>query len=77
MTVILPFREENPRLRRRSSRSGTGQVYYGESLRRLLANDLPRSKRERDAGAEMLWLILAICIPACVLAAALIVSYAR
>jgi len=72
--TLIPF-DRNPRLRRRSARAGTGQVYYGYALRRLLAAEPPVSKRDRDQ--QMTWLVVAMVVPAAVLAAALIVGYAR
>ena len=72
--TLIPF-DRNPRLRRRSARAGTGQVYYGYALRRLLAAEPPVSKRDRDQ--QMTWLVVAMVVPAAVLAAALIVSFGR
>ena len=72
--TLIPF-DRNPRLRRRSARAGTGQVYYGYALRRLLAAEPPVSKRDRDAMFG--WWLAFMLVPIAVIAAALIVGYAR
>ena len=76
MTITLVPDDPNPRrLDLGPKHRPHSGPYYGEQLRRVIASEKPKSKRDRDA--HMAWLIVAIVVPAAVLAAALIVSYAR
>ena len=71
---VSPFRRRNPLDVAPKHRPHVGS-YYGAALRDLLDAKPPTSKRDRDS--QMAWLIVAMVVPAAILAAALIVSWAR
>lgn len=78
--TLYPFRDDEPRLPRRPAGGGPGQVYYGEELRRLLANPVEPSNIAR---LHLWWeqvkdryiysLVLAWCVVFAMFTAALIV----
>jgi hypothetical protein len=72
--MTVTWRNDSSRLRRRSAREGTGNVYYPAAFKRLLSAEPPRSKRDRDA--QLAWLYLAM-VGFAIGAAALIVTWAR
>ena len=48
MTItLIPHRDDVPRLRRRPPRAGTGSVFYGRELRRIIEPEPERSVIDR------------------------------
>jgi hypothetical protein len=70
--TVHQWRDESNRLRRKTIREGRGHSYYGERLRRLLADE-PRPEYEFD-DYEMSWRQIIIAVGVSILLASLIVS---
>lgn len=54
----------------RRARTGTGQVYYGWKLRRVLEDQPERI----DQDTRLMWWIICVAVPLAIVAAALIVT---
>jgi hypothetical protein len=70
--MTIQWRDESTSFRRKTIREGYGHSYYGERLRRLLANE-PRPEYEFD-DYDMSWRQIIIAVGVSILLAALIVS---
>ncbi len=74
LTLVCSTREDNPRLRRRSSRAGTGSVYYGHALKRILAPEPTPPIVGRIATS--VWPRRVILVAICLVAAAALLAFA-